>query len=133
MDYDQKHASDKGLLAELKFEIECLKRNIPISKPIHPKSVYDYVLDIEGKLIKVQIKYTSCRNPSGNFRLTCAKGSTSDQSKRQTYNKKDVDFLIGLTSDEDWYLIPIEKSVTTCITLAKKWNEFKNNWSFKND
>lgn len=128
---DQAKASDKGLLAELKFELECLGREISVSKPLHPKSVYDYIIEHNDKLLKIQVKYTSCRNPSGNFRLTCAKGSTSDQSKRQNYTSTDVDYLVGLTSDGDWYLIPMSEAVTTCITLAKKWERFKNNWSFE--
>jgi hypothetical protein len=127
---DQVHASDKGILAELKFELECLSRGLSVSKPIHPKSVYDYILDFNGKLLKIQVKYTSCKNPSGNFRLTCAKGSTSDQSKRQNYKKEDIDYIVGLTLAGDWYLIPLEKGVTTCITLAKKYEMYKNNWSF---
>lgn len=128
---NQRQASDKGLIAELKFELECLSRKIAVSKPVHPKSPYDFVVDHKGSLYKVQVKYTSCKNPSGNFRLTCAKGSTSKQSKRQNYCKNDVDYMIGLTSNGDWYLIPIEEGVTTCITLCKKYEKYKNNWSFK--
>jgi hypothetical protein len=130
-DRNQSEASDKGLIAELKFELECISRKIPISKPIHPKSVYDYIIDVSGKLLKVQVKYTSCKNPSGNFRLTCFKGNSSRVAKRHNYDKNDIDYIIGLTSNGDWYLIPIEKGVTTCITLCKKYEEFKNNWSFQ--
>jgi hypothetical protein len=128
---DQANASTKGLLAELQFELECLRRGFTLSKPVHPKCVYDYVLESEGKFLKIQVKYTSCKNPSGNFRLTCAKGSTSDQSKRQVYKSSDIDYFAGLTEAGDWYLIPIKASVSTAITLCHKYAKFKNNWRIK--
>lgn len=128
---DQHLASDKGLLTELKFEVECFQRGYHISKPLHPKSVYDFIIDIEGKLLKIQVKYTSCRTPSGNFRLTCAKGSTSKKSSRKNYTENDIDYMVGLTSDNDWYIIPMSASVTTCITLTDKYEPYRNNWRFE--
>lgn len=128
---DQKNASNKGLLAEVKFELECLNRNILISKPIHPKSVYDYIIDINNKLYKIQVKFTSCKSPAGSFRITVFKGSSSKKSKRESYTTDDIDYIAGLTSDNDWFLIPMNNDIKTCFTLCNKYNIYKNNWTFE--
>jgi hypothetical protein len=47
-----------GCFAEYLFCAECTKRGIIISMPVLDSSPYDCVIDIDGKLIKVQVKST---------------------------------------------------------------------------
>ena len=45
-----------GCLAEYLFCVECLKRDINVSMPLSPGSVYDVVVESKGVLLKVQVK-----------------------------------------------------------------------------
>jgi len=47
----------KGMYAEYLFASECIKRGIFPSKPMMDSSIYDMIVEQDGKLYKVQIKY----------------------------------------------------------------------------
>lgn len=51
--------NQQGCLAEYTFATECLKRGYNVSFPLLDSSVYDCVVDVEGRLIKVQVKSTT--------------------------------------------------------------------------
>lgn len=53
MDYSH---TQKGDIAEYKFIVYCLEHNIPISKPVSNNLPYDCIIDLNGKLLKIQIK-----------------------------------------------------------------------------
>ena len=45
-----------GDYSEQLFVLYCLKREIPISKPIGNNLPYDFIIEFEGKLLKIQVK-----------------------------------------------------------------------------
>ena len=45
-----------GYIAEEKFILECLQRNIPISRPIYNVESYDFVIEVDGKFLSIQVK-----------------------------------------------------------------------------
>ena len=47
-----------GCFAEYLFASECTKRGFIVSMPILDSSVYDCIIDIKGRLLKIQIKST---------------------------------------------------------------------------
>ena len=49
-------SNSKGCIAEYKFGIECIKRDINISYPIMHTSVYDCIADTGDKMYRIQIK-----------------------------------------------------------------------------
>jgi len=52
-------SNSKGAYAEYLFACECLKHGYYPSFPILDSSIYDVLVDIGGRFIKVQVKYSS--------------------------------------------------------------------------
>ena len=45
-----------GDITEQRYILYCMERNIPISKPLNNNLPYDSIIEINGKLLKVQVK-----------------------------------------------------------------------------
>ena len=56
------NTTQKGDITEQKFILYCLEHCIPILKPIGNNLPYDFVIEYDNKLLKVQIK--TCRKSS---------------------------------------------------------------------
>lgn len=105
------------------------KEGYTVSIPLTDTQEYDLVVDINGELKKVQCKYTSTREKSGNFRIDIRvrghKNASGDYyCKIMNYNE--VDYVYALTEDMDSYLIPVELFVgKQQLTLNSNHIEFK--------
>ena len=108
----------KGILAEEMFQLECIKRGIPVSKPVFDLR-YDFVVeDDKGSLLKVQVKYVGKRrlnstNDGKNVICLYAYSTNNGTSKRcgqkEPYTKKDIDiFAIWSEELEKFLWVPIE-------------------------
>ena len=62
-----------GYIAEEKFALECLSRNIPISRPLFNTEPYDFIIECEKKFISVQVK-KSWKDKKGR-NVVCIKSS----------------------------------------------------------
>jgi hypothetical protein len=94
---------------------ELLKRNISVSLPFGDNEKYDLIIYINKQFKSVQVKY-------GQFKNGCVQADTrhrvgTKRIKYQTYKGK-VDF-IGIWCEKlnKSYLVPIEKSSKTFVTL----------------
>ena len=45
-----------GDISEQKFILYCLQRDVPVCKPIGNNLPYDFIIDYNGKLLKIQVK-----------------------------------------------------------------------------
>ena len=45
-----------GDITEQRFILYCMERNIPISKPLNNNLPYDSIIEVNGELLKVQVK-----------------------------------------------------------------------------
>lgn len=52
-------SNSKGAYAEYMFACECLKRGYFPSFPILDSSIYDVIVDVGDRIVKVQVKYSS--------------------------------------------------------------------------
>ena len=98
----------KGDLAEKLFEIECIKRDIPIYTPVNSATRDDYVVVIDDEFKKVQIKYISMTG-DGKVCVSFAKpqnGRSADKTLKYTEDEIDLFFVYCPDLDE-WYNIPI--------------------------
>lgn len=122
-----------GYIAEEKFILECLNRNIAISRPIFNIEPYDFIVEINNELYTVQVKKSWKDNKNRN--LACLKSSypRSDIKKVVSQNPR-VDFLAILTEKSEWYIIPREKisHIKSNISVSKKGNYsiYINNFNF---
>ena len=84
-----KNSIKNGMLGEQNFVIDCINNDIIVSKPLNPNSIYDFVIDINSKLYKVQVKTsTSIKNNTTYFRTRCGKNGD-----KINYDIKDVDYF----------------------------------------
>lgn len=88
----------KSEIACSKFDIKVLEKGGITSIPIAPVA-YDRVLDLDGKIYRVQIKSTAARpsNGEGSFLVKLRRGmrkSTKEKRKTFNYTKEDIDVLI---------------------------------------
>lgn len=95
------HTSELGCLlcfTELGYQV---------SLPFGGQARYDFIADIDGKLIKVQVKSSIVTEEYLEF--DC-RNSVSIQGKRvhQTYSKEEIDFFATYANGKT-YLVPIEE------------------------
>jgi hypothetical protein len=73
-----------------------------ISKPYGDTTPYDFIVDCQGRLTRVQVK--SVAAGKGNaYHITMGHGLP-----KRSYNKRDVDLLAGYIIPHDaWYIVPL--------------------------
>lgn len=106
-------------LAEQQFIVECLKRNLLVSIPVHDHAGYDQLVQgASGKIYKVQIKSTkttdSHNRSVGAYRFQLVKGS----SQKDRYLKRDVDFFaLYIVELNLWYIVPHKAQKSSLIRV----------------
>ena len=129
-----------GYQAEVYFEYQAMKQGIVLSRPTNNLSPYDYVVDVNGRLLKCQVKKAYRDKGSScwicELRRTGSKKAGMKTYPRKLYADGDFDFLCVVIPDEDVYIMPWgiirEKAskVTVAGTKKDKYKNFKNNWGF---
>ena len=125
-----------GNIAESIFQTEIIKRGYQISKPLHNNENYDFIVDNNGKLTKVQVKSTTFyddKAPGGRYMVKTSRGNFYNSS---LYDKKFVDIIaVFIQNEHVWYLIPVENIRTNCIRLYPHkeisnglYESFRNVW-----
>jgi hypothetical protein len=99
-----------------------------VSIPLNDSQPYDLVVeDADGVLRRVQVKTTTCRNPTGNFvvRLETAGGNQSFRT-RKPFDPLGCDLLFVLTDDDEVYVMPTSAfAARTMLTLHKKYDRYR--------
>lgn len=93
----------------------CHQLGYPVSKPFGDRCKYDFIIDIDGELQRIQVKGTSrMEGERDAYRCCIASGS----SKKEKYLKKDVDFIAVYVIPLDvWYMIPVDEIKGITINL----------------
>jgi len=102
--------SSIGKIAEMDFAKECIKRGIVPSMPLDDCGGYDFIIEKNGKLVKVQIKSTTklCKTKK-IYRVAVQKGNYGDTP----YSDSDFDILsVYIHPLNMWYHIPKDKIKT---------------------
>ena len=102
------NTNQKGKITELNVLTYITKLGYSVSIPFGDKDRYDQIWDINGKLLRVQIKTASPLDEEVSG------------IKSHTYTKNDIDFF-ATCWDEKVYLIPIEEC-----SHSKKLRFFSN-------
>lgn len=121
-----------GLSIEIQCQLAFTQLNIVLSKPITQDSKYDFIADINNKLLKIQCK--SCIAESDESAITfhtcsCGRGA-GGKNYSHTYSADDVDYFYTYYKGKS-YLIPIEEIGSTSKTLrfSAKENHPTINWA----
>ncbi|MEH2111764.1 group I intron-associated PD-(D/E)XK endonuclease [Nostoc sp.] len=100
----------KGDIAEQAAVLHALKRGWGVLKPVGDRLPYDLVFDVEGTLIKIQVKYAWFDEPSGNYVVDNRRTKTNRrQMLRVAYNPADFNFALVYIENLDlFYIFPID-------------------------
>ena len=129
-------SKDKGNIGEAIFLFKALKLGCIVSKPFGDNARYDYIIDWQNKLYKVQVKYCSgLANES--FICPCSSSKNHTTNKRRTTYNEDVDYLaFYLSSINEIVMIPIEEigeKKTICFRKTPPKNNQKSKIHYVDD
>ena len=101
----------KGGVTELQCQAYLYRLGYDIAIPFGENSRYDLILDVDGHLLRVQVK-TSEEIEDGVFRFSCISTRINrTRVSRHTYSANEVDFFATIYKDI-CYLVPIAECVT---------------------
>jgi hypothetical protein len=130
----------KGDLAEQIVICEALKRNVDVSIPVGDRLPYDLIFDVDGVLLKIQVKCAWFDKRASNYVVdTRMYKSNRKNCYHEKYSNRQFDFAIIVVLDTNSiYIMPsnVFNSYKSGITLAEtdgrqrvpKSMAYKNNW-----
>lgn len=115
----------KGNLTELQCLTAFVEQGLNVSVPYGDNARYDFIIDIQGKLLRVQVKTSSLKkaDDEGAIHFSCRSSYTSSQGVSNVkYTCDEIDFFATF-----WkgicYLVPIQEcSVEKTLRLAPPKN-----------
>lgn len=106
-------SKEKGNLTELQCITAFYKLGYQVSIPYGENSRYDFIADVNGKLIRVQVKTSSIKKDTQGA-ISFATASTrinSTQNITHRYTKNEIDYFATYW-EEQCYLIPVEETAS---------------------
>lgn len=110
------NTNQKGKLTELKMLTYIIELGYSVSIPFGDKDRYDQIWDINGKLLKIQIKTAHWKN--SEKKAIVIKTRSISNGKQVRYTKDQIDYF-ATCWNEKYYLIPVEE----CSTEKTLWLE----------
>ncbi len=103
----------KGDVAEQAAVLQALKRGWGVLRPVGDRLPYDLVFDIDGVLVKLQVKCAWLDAPSQNYVVDNRRTKTNRRRMvRDVYGAGDFDFALVFIPDRDlFYVFPCEEFV----------------------
>lgn len=97
----------KGEITEQQVAIEFLKLGYLVSKPLVQSSRYDFIVDINHKLYKIQVKTGTLKEDAFIEFATSTSHTNTKGTLNLSYSSDDVDFFATMYNGE-CYLVPFE-------------------------
>ena len=100
----------KGEITELQVAQAFLSKGIQVSKPLVSDSRYDFIVDINHTLLRIQVKTCNLENLSDGFISfkTCSTHTNTKRTVVHSYSKEDVDYFATYYNN-NCYIVPVEK------------------------
>ena len=94
-----------------------------VSIPLNDTQDYDLLIDKDGKIENVQVKYTSCKTKYGVYQLALKSCGGTKGKTYKTVLDTNVDYLFAVTENVDMYMIPVKElknrsTINLCEKLA---------------
>lgn len=96
-----------GEITEQQVALAFLKQGILVSKPLVQSSRYDFIVDINNKLYKIQVKTGTYKENSYLEFATSTSHTNTQGTLNISYTANDVDFFATIYENQ-CYLIPFE-------------------------
>lgn len=98
----------KGTITELKCQTYFLELGYNVSIPLSPDR-YDFILDFNNELLKIQVKTSSTRKDGEAFYFqTSSSHFVKGQHTHSTYKEDNIDYFATCWENQV-YLIPVEE------------------------
>ena len=122
-----------GNLTELKCISAFYELGYSINIPYGENNRYDFIADIGGKLIKVQVK-TSSTKDGNSYKFSCRSSRTNrKRTINKKYTKSEIDYFCTII-DEKCCLIPVEEcSNDKTIRINESLNNQQKNVNYIDD
>ena len=106
-------SKQKGIITELQCITAFNELGYHISIPYGENSRYDFIADVEGKLIRVQVKTSSYKNGNKEaIMFSCRSSHTNSKGTQNIrYTSEEIDYFCTYFNNQ-CYLIPIEECST---------------------
>lgn len=96
-----------GEITEQQVALEFLKLGYLVSKPLVQSSRYDFIVDINHKLYKIQVKTGTLKEDTYIEFATSTSHTNTQGTLNLTYSSDDVDFFATMYENQ-CYLVPYE-------------------------
>lgn len=119
-------AKQKGNFTELRCIAACIENGCTVSIPYGENCKYDFIIDIEGLLVKVQAKTASLKAttiPAIEFYCKCNHRNATGITYT-TYTPEDIDYFATFWKDKA-YLIPASECSTKKSLRLEKPEDYK--------
>lgn len=102
-------SKQKGNLTELQCITAFYELGYAVSIPYGENSRYDFIADVDGKLLKIQVKTSSVKDDGSVIEFSCRSTRVNSQGPiSRTYTKEEIDYFCTYYQNQ-CYLIPIEE------------------------
>lgn len=98
----------QGKVTELQVANSFLNKGYQVCQPLVSDSRYDFIIDTNGKLYKIQVK--TCHLGGDDEYLEFATSSSHTNTQRtvnHSYNKDEIDYFATYYNNQ-CYLVPVE-------------------------
>src|SRR5438105_14485349 len=86
----------RGDIAEQAAVLQVLKMGWGVLKPVGDRLPYDLVFDVDGFLVKIQVKYAWLDESSSNYVVDNRRTKTNRRNMvREAYHQSDFDFALA--------------------------------------
>jgi hypothetical protein len=113
----------KADIAESAVVTALLKRGFSVLKPLGDRLPYDLAIDLNGKLIRIQVKSAWFNAKTGYYGVDVRRTKTNRRRMiRERYNEGDFDFaILYIETLEVFYILPVAvfNSYASTITLVE--------------
>ncbi len=100
----------KGDIAEQAAILQALKRGWGVLLPVGDRLPYDMAFDVDGCLVKIQVKTAWLDQKSGNYVMDTRRTKTNRRVMvRDNYEPTDFDFALVYLAELDlFYVLPVD-------------------------
>jgi len=117
-----------GYAAEELFILKCLETDVPISRPVFNVEPYDFVIELNGELLRVQVKKAWI--DSKGRHIVSIVGTHPRSKARNKATKNDRIDMFAVWDAPNWYLIPRRKvehiESQFCVSDTGSYSKYKN-------
>ncbi len=117
------NAKRKGMALEAKILTDLLNCDCAVSTPWGDTERYDLIADVDGTMLRIQVKASRTRNNGDTFEFDCRSNQyTSKGIKHMYYSADDIEYFATAFGDQS-YLVPIsECDSAKCLRVVKSKN-----------